>query len=85
MVEIKGSTKDILKYMMIIYMIPFIMMLIGIFSGIKVFKEQGMSSYEILSFLVGLVFLGIGYFIVKIIDKKFGSKENKIIVMTKIL
>ena len=85
MVEIKGKAKYILKYMLIIYFIPFIMMLAGIFIGIKVFKERGISNYEPLSFLVGLISLGIGYLIVKLFDNRFSKKENKIITMTKIL
>ncbi|HZK33246.1 MAG TPA: SoxR reducing system RseC family protein [Tissierellaceae bacterium] len=85
MVEIKGETKAILKYMMIIYFIPFAMMLVGIFMGIKVFKEMGLSNYEPLSFLVGLITLALGYLIVKLFDIKLGKKENKIIAMTKIL
>lgn len=84
-VEIKGKAKYILKYMLIIYFIPFIMMLAGIFIGIKVFKERGISNYEPLSFLVGLISLGIGYLIVKLFDNRFSKKENKIITMTKIL
>lgn len=84
-VQVKGETKEILKYMVIIYFIPFIMMLIGIFMGIKVFKEKGISNYEPLSFLVGLIALGIGFLIVKIFDNKFGEKNTNIIVMTKIL
>lgn len=85
MVEIKGETKSILKYMMIIYFIPFAMMLAGIFIGIKIFKDMGSSNYEPLSFLVGLITLGLGFLIVKLFDNKVGKKENKIIVMTKIL
>lgn len=84
-VEIKGQTREILKYMMVIYFIPFVMMLGGIFIGIKVFKEMGISSYEPLSFAVGIVSLGIGYLIVKLFDNKLGKKDNTIMAMTKIL
>ena len=85
MVEIKGKTKEILKYMMLIYFVPFIMMLIGIFVGINVFKGKGISNYEPLSFFLGLISLGVGFLIVKIIDNKFGKQSNNIIIMTKIL
>ena len=85
MVEIKGKTKEILKYMIIIYFIPFIMMLVGIFMGIKFFQERGISNYEPLSFFIGLVALGVGFLFVKIFDNKFGKKDNNIVVMTKIL
>lgn len=84
-VEIKGQTKDILKYMIIIYFVPFAMMLLGIFMGIKIFKEMGISNYEPLSFLVGLVTLGLGFIVVRLIDSKLGREESQIVIMTKIL
>lgn len=70
---------------MIVYFVPFTLMLIGIFSGLKVFKDMGMANYEPLSFLLGLVCLGIGYLCVRLFDNSFGKKENKTIVMTKII
>ena len=85
-VEIRGIAKDILKYTMIAYMIPFAMLLIGIIGGMKVLQNYGVANYEPLSFLIGVVFLALGYGIVKLFDNKIENKEDEIIiVMTKII
>lgn len=84
-VEIKGKTGDILKLTMIVYFVPFTFMLIGIFSGLKIFKNMGLANYEPISFLLGLACLAFGYFLVRLFDNAFGKKENNTIVMTKII
>lgn len=86
LVEIRAVAKDILKYTMIVYMIPFSMLLIGIIGGMKVLQSYGVANYEPLSFLIGVVFLALGYFIVKIFDNKIENKEDETtIVMTRII
>ncbi|WP_353097031.1 SoxR reducing system RseC family protein [Tissierella praeacuta] len=85
LVELKGETKNILKYTMIVYMVPFTMLIIGILIGMKVLKNLNISNYESLGFLVGLIFMAIGYFIVKSIDKKIGRREENIIKMIRII
>ncbi len=70
---------------MIVYFVPFTAMLIGIFSGLKIFKNMGIENHEPLSFLLGLVCLVIGYIFVRIFDNSFGKKENDTIIMTKII
>lgn len=84
-VEIKGKTTEILKLTLIVYFVPFTFMLVGIFSGLRIFKDMGIANYEPISFLVGLVCLGFGYFLVRLFDNAFGKKENNTIVMTKII
>lgn len=84
-VEVQGKTSEILKLTMIVYLVPFTLMLIGIFSGLKIFKNMGIENYEPLSFVLGLVFLGIGYFFIRLFDNSFGKKENKTIIMTRII
>lgn len=86
LVEIRAVAKDILKYTMIVYMIPFSMLLIGIIGGMKVLQSFEVANYEPLSFLIGVVFLALGYFIVKLFDNNIVNKEDEtIIVMTKII
>lgn len=86
LVEIRGIAKDILKYTMIVYMIPFSMLLIGIIGGMKILQNYGVANYEPLSFLIGIIFLALGYFIVKIFDNKIENKEDgTVMVMTKII
>lgn len=85
LVEIRGETKNILKYTLIVYMIPFAMLIIGIVSGMRVLGIFEVSNQEPLSFLIGLVFLTLGYLIVKMFDKKIGKSDDDTIVMTRII
>ncbi|MBC8590426.1 SoxR reducing system RseC family protein [Wansuia hejianensis] len=84
-VEIKGNTKNILKYTFIVYMVPFVLFIIGIVLGNMVFKDMGISSYEILSFLMGVVFLGLSFIVVKLIDKRIEKKRETSISVVRIL
>ena len=84
-VQLKGEAAKILKLTMLVYFVPFSFLLLGIFGGIKVFKDMGMANYEPMSFLLGIVGLVIGYGIVRLVDKSFGKKENTTVVMTKII
>lgn len=84
-VELKGETKNILKYALIVYMIPIAFLIIGIALGTNIFKERGYSSFEVLGFLVGVVFLVISYFVVRLIDKRIAKRGENSIHMMKIL
>lgn len=85
LVEIRGETKNILKYTMIVYMIPFAMLILGILIGMNTLKLREINNYEPLSFLIGLIFMAFGYFIVKVIDKRIEKKDDNTITMTKII
>lgn len=85
LVELRGESKSIIKYMFIIYMIPFVFLVAGIFIGNDYFKGMGYESYELLSFASGLFFLLISFFIVKAIDKSIAKSDKETIIMTKIL
>ncbi|HHV27756.1 SoxR reducing system RseC family protein [Anaerosalibacter bizertensis] len=84
-IELRAKGESILKYAMITYMIPFCMLLIGIFASMYIFKSMGIKSYENYSFLVGLVFLAISYVILRKIDKKIEKTNNLSFEMVKIL
>lgn len=85
-VEISAVATDILKYTMIVYMIPFTMLLIGIIGGMKTLQYYEVTNYEPLSLLVGIIFLALGYLIVKIFDNKIENREDgTIMVMTRII
>jgi sigma-E factor negative regulatory protein RseC len=85
LVEIIGETKNILKYTMIVYMIPFALLILSILISTQILKKAEISNHEPISFLIGLVFLAIGYFVVKRIDKKIGTKDDSAIKMTRII
>ncbi|NMA86134.1 MAG: SoxR reducing system RseC family protein [Tissierellia bacterium] len=84
-VEIKGEPNHIIKYALILYMIPFAMLVIGIVSGMALFKSRDMANYESYGFLSGLVFLIISFLIVKKIDSSIQKKDEKPLEMVKIL
>lgn len=81
-VEVEMETKSLMKSAFIAYVIPLIMLIVGVSSGIFLFQSMGYSNYEILGLLTGLVFLGLSYFILKVIDnhiKNNKSSELKIV------
>ncbi len=84
-VELKGEPKKLLKYAMIVYMIPFIFLIVGIVIGNNYFKGIGNPNYEVLSFLTGLVSITISYFLVRIIDKNISKKDEQSISLVKVL
>ena len=68
-VESKSST--ILKSAFIAYIMPLIMMIIGIMIGMTVFERLGYANFETYGFGIGMVFLGVSYFILKYVDNKY--------------
>lgn len=84
-VELRAQTSQILKSAAILYLLPLFSMIIGIIIGIKIFMSAGYSNYESYGFIVGLVFLGLSYIILRIIDKKVKNRDKVIIEMTRII
>ncbi len=84
-VEIKGKANKIIKYALIMYMIPFTMLILGILLGIALFKSRGIANYEGYGFLIGLVFLIISFLIVKKIDTSIQKKNETPMEMVRIL
>ncbi len=84
-VEIKTKGRKVIKYTFITYMIPFFMLILGIILGIQGFKYIGVSNYENLGFLTGLVFLAISFFFIKKIDNKVAEEKSLQFEMRRIL
>ncbi|SCG83541.1 sigma-E factor negative regulatory protein RseC [Proteiniborus sp. DW1] len=84
-VELRAQTSQILKSAAIVYLIPLFAMIIGIIVGINIFMSAGYSNYESYGFIVGLVFLGLSYIILRIIDKKVKMRNKAIIEMIRII
>lgn len=85
MVELKGETKNILKYTLIVYMIPFASLLIGIMLGMKLLSARGVKEYELLGFLIGIGFMSLGYLIVKLLDNRIGQRDESTIEIVRII
>ncbi|KNF08707.1 sigma-E factor regulator, RseC/MucC family [Gottschalkia purinilytica] len=84
-IKIRTRTKSVLKSIFIAYFIPLALMVIGVFLGVSLFKNLGFKEYESLGFLMGIIFLGISYVLLRIIDKKISKNSNKTFEMIEIL
>lgn len=84
-VKVKGETKHLLKYTAIVYLFPLAMLLIGIFTSNVYLKNNGIVNYEIISFLVGLITMGISFIIVRMIDNKIAREGDDAISIIEIL
>lgn len=76
-VEVKMETKTVLNSALIAYVIPLIAMILGIIIGVHMFKIIGSNNYELYGFAIGLVFLGLSYVLLRVIDSKT-KDSNKI-------
>ncbi len=71
-VNIEFATNKLLSTSALIYLLPLIMLVIGIIIGNAV---QGENPSELISFLIGIVALISSYLILSIVDKKKGKEE----------
>ena len=76
-VEIRTQTSIVLKSAFLVYVLPLIMLIMGVLIGVTIFEKLGYVNYESLGFILGLVFLGLSYVVLKSMDKRFKDK-NKI-------
>lgn len=84
-VEIRAKSKNIIKYALIVYMIPFAMLILGIILGMNLFQSMNMSNYETYGFMIGLIFLVISFTIVRRIDKFIEKKNENTMEMVRII
>ncbi|WDV47571.1 SoxR reducing system RseC family protein [Clostridiaceae bacterium M8S5] len=73
-VEISSESKTILKYTFLIYGIPLIIMLGAIAISMALLKKVGYTGNDSLSLVIGLLFLGLSYFILKRVDNNAKGK-----------
>ena len=84
-VEIKGEIKDLMKYTMIVYFIPFAFLLLGIFGSFSLLKASGVKNFELISFAIGIVTMAMGLVVVRLIDNSVAKKDEDAIRMTRII
>ena len=85
MVEIKIKSKSFFTATFWIYVFPLIMLVFGLVGSLFIFKNLGIKHFETYSIIVGLVFLGISYYILGHIDKKLNKNQNYNIEMVRIV
>lgn len=84
-VEIKGNTRNILKFTAIVYIVPLAFLILGVVLGNSIFKGRGYANYELLSFFTGIIFLLVSLLLVKLVDNKIAHKNISTLSATKIL
>ena len=84
-VEIVAKSKNIIQYALIVYMIPFTMLILGIILGTNLLQSINISNYEVYGFIIGIMFLGISYLIVRRIDKYIENKHQNTMKMVRII
>ncbi|NLW22772.1 MAG: SoxR reducing system RseC family protein [Tissierellia bacterium] len=84
-VEIQAKPKNIIKYALIAYMIPFALLVFGIILGVNLFKSMNVKSYEVLGFLVGVAFLILSFIIVRRIDRNIRKRDEVAMEMIRVL
>lgn len=75
-VQVGLETKSFIQMTLWVYGFPLIMLFIGIFTGNHYFQKLGFKSYELLSFLLGIILLCVSYSLLSVVDKK-ASKDTK--------
>ena len=70
-VVLESKGENILKFSLIAYGIPLVMLLIGIFLGYYIFNDLFVAvDRDLLAFLSGVVFLAIGYLAIRLFEPK---------------
>ncbi|NLM06979.1 MAG: SoxR reducing system RseC family protein [Tissierellia bacterium] len=82
-VELESEPNSIFKILILLYSIPLVFLLFGIGLGMFIFKGRT-DMYEIVSFGIGLAFLGLSLLVIKRIDKDFKDK-HKLVVLKRII
>lgn len=83
-VEIMSSTSNVMKILLILYMLPFLSLCIGIFLGLLLLEKKT-EYYELYSFGLGLLFMTFGYWMIRKIDREYRKKNQTILQITRIL
>lgn len=82
-VSIEGKLLN--KMITLAYVFPLIMLFVGIGVGINIFKGMGNSNYELLSFLLGMVFLAVSYVALNLINKNKAKNKEYVLEMIDIM
>lgn len=85
-VKLEMENKHVLGAAFLVYIVPLVGMILGILLGIAAAEYLGyVINKELIGFAVGLLFLGIFYFVISFIDKKIKQSKTMEVVITKII
>lgn len=84
-VAVDMEHQNVLKAAFIIYALPLITLILGISLSMKVLGQMGINNSELFSALIGFVFMGITFLLIRQNDSKFRSTDEYIPVITEII
>lgn len=83
-VQVSLDTKSFFKMAIWTYGLPILMTILGIIIGYITFPKLGFKNYELLSSLLGLIFLTVSFLLLSSIDKKLSKNKKYSLYMVQI-
>lgn len=84
-VELEASEKEMVKYSLLLYTVPLVCFLVGLFLGIYVFTRINMHPIELLSFGLGVLFLAVCVLAIKVFDENAFQTSANVITLRRII
>ncbi|EFI42254.1 SoxR reducing system RseC family protein [Peptoniphilus sp. oral taxon 386] len=80
-VKIETNSKNVIKYILLVYGLPLIFFLFGILISYNIFNKYSIDNAQILSFIIAVLTTGLAFYIIKKIDVKYGNNKLDVIVL----
>ncbi len=84
LVSIKVDSRKMLRGVMMVYLVPLLAFLLGIFASNYIFSKFSFKVQDFYSIIIGVVLLLISLVIVKAYDKKYSKGDNDLLIINKL-
>ena len=84
LVSIKVDSRKMLRGVMMVYLVPLLAFLLGIFVSNYIFSKFSFKVQDFYSIIIGVVLLLISLVIVKAYDKKYSKGDNDLLIINKL-
>lgn len=84
LVSIKVDSRKMLRGVMMVYLVPLLAFLIGIFASNYIFNKLSFKVPDFYSIIIGVVLLLISLVIVKSYDKRYSNEDNDLLIISKL-
>lgn len=84
LVSIKVDSRKMLRGVMMVYLVPLLAFLLGIFVSNYIFSKLSFKVQDFYSIIIGVVLLLISLVIVKAYDKKYSKGDNDLLIINKL-
>ena len=84
LVSIKVDSRKMLRGVMMVYLVPLLAFLLGIFVSNYIFSKLSFKVQDFYSIIIGVVLLLISLVIVKSYDKRYSNEDNDLLIINKL-